>query len=81
MYGKFQNWYAQKSLLMEKNIKVLILNILHGKSLKVSIKEKMLAIDIHYLEDQTFFKEEEDLLEEILQQLKAIFDLKLTWIK
>ncbi len=41
----------------------------------------MLAIDIHYLEDQTFFKEEEDLLEEILQQLKAIFDLKLTWIK
>jgi K+-sensing histidine kinase KdpD len=47
----------------------------------ISIKEKELAIDIHYIEEQNFLKEEEALLEEILKQLKAIFDLKLTWIK
>lgn len=50
-------------------------------SKKVLIKEKELAIDIHYIEEQKFLKEEENLLEEILHQLKAIFDLKLTWIK
>lgn len=47
----------------------------------VSIKEKELTIDIYYIEEQNFLKEEEDLLEEILHQLKAIFDLKLSWIK
>ena len=47
----------------------------------VSIKEKELAIDLHYVEEQNFLMEEENLLEEILQQLKAIFDLKLSWIK
>jgi K+-sensing histidine kinase KdpD len=50
-------------------------------SKSVSVKEKELAIHIHYIEEQSFLKEEEELLEEILQQLKAIFDLKLTWIK
>ena len=46
----------------------------------ISVTDKELAIHIHYIEEQSFLKEEEELLEEILQQLKAIFDLKLTWI-
>jgi len=47
----------------------------------ISIQEKELTIDVHYIEEQSFLKEEEALLEEVLKQLKAIFDLKLAWIK
>ncbi len=50
-------------------------------SKEVFIKQRKLGIDLHYIEEQAFLKEEESLLEEILQQLKAVFDLKLTWIK
>jgi K+-sensing histidine kinase KdpD len=47
----------------------------------ILIKQRELTIDIHYIEEKPFLKEEENLLEEILKQLKAIFDLKLSWIK
>jgi len=47
----------------------------------VMVRDKELSVNIHYLEEKEFLKEEETLLNEILHQLKAIFDLKLTWIK
>ncbi|MBD3256558.1 MAG: hypothetical protein GF383_15795 [Candidatus Lokiarchaeota archaeon] len=50
-------------------------------SREVRIKQKLLSIKISYLEEQVFTPEEIELLEEILAQLKAVFDLKLTWIQ
>ena len=47
---------------------------------KVKIKNKNLVIDIHYLRKKTFLKEEKELLTEICNQLKSIFEFKLIWI-
>lgn len=49
-------------------------------SAKTRVKERNLSLDVHYLEEISFLEEEKNLLEEILTQLKAIFELKLTWI-
>ena len=46
---------------------------------KVKIKNKNLIIDIHYLRKKTFLKEEKELLTEICNQLKSIFEFKLIW--
>ena len=45
------------------------------------INDKTLKIEINYLEKFTFTNDEENFLKEILEQLKAVFDLKLAWIK
>ena len=47
---------------------------------KVKIKNKDLTIDIHYLREKKFVKEEKELLTEICNQLKSIFEFKLIWI-
>lgn len=49
-------------------------------SSNVLVHDKDLIIDMHYLEDIPFRKEERDLLKEITDQLKVLFELKLTWI-
>lgn len=50
-------------------------------SREVLVHNKHLVIDMHYLENVPFRKEEIELLEEITDQLRVIFELKLTWIK
>lgn len=46
---------------------------------KILIKDKKLKIDVHYLENKSFFEEEENLLKEIIGQLKAVFEFRLIW--
>ena len=46
----------------------------------ISIHGKELSICVSYTDDKSFLLEEEDLLEKILEQIKAFFVLKLGWI-
>ena len=46
----------------------------------IYVKNKKLKITVLYLEEKPFLKEESTLLNEILKQLKAIFEFKLAWV-
>lgn len=49
-------------------------------SSKTLIKDKELVLELYYKEQKSFLKEEEELLNEIANQLKAIFEFKLFWV-
>jgi len=49
-------------------------------SQELDVYNKMLKIEINYLENIPFRAEETTLLKEILTQIKGIFELKLTWL-
>ena len=48
---------------------------------KIKIHNHILNFDVHYHEDVPFLKEEQILLERVLEELRATFEFKLTWLK